>query len=471
LEANGLTGTSRPHDSDSHKRILILTAEAGFGHRSAALAIEAAFEERYGSHCKAVIANPLREAESPAILQTMAEERYDELVRKDPTLYELSYWVSDAIAPTALIEQISSVLLYDPLEELLTRHQPDVVVCTYPLFLEPLNFVFDRMGEALPLVSVITDLVTVHTIWFNPQVDLCLVPTEEARRKALRSGVPEDRVHVTGLPVHPHFGVEERPSSQIRSQLGWQTDLSTVLIVGGKRVAGVFEVARLIDRAGIDVQLAIVCSTDTDLYDRLISERWHRQVHIYGFVDNLGTLIHASDVVISKAGGLIVSETLACGRPLILCSAISGQETGNVEYVVSGQAGDWAPTPREVLTTLVRWLVPNGTLLAQRTANARRLGCPQAVYDVVDLVWNLAGHGPKPAPRGLGLRGAARLPLKAGAQVSRVIDRLEQEFRGITDAELARIAMWCIGQIETETDLKRIIQLVEQRIGESQTGG
>ena len=175
-------------------------------------------------------------------------------------------------------------------------------------------------------------------------------------------------------------------------------------------------------------------------------------------------MIHASDVVMAKAGGLIVSETLACGRPLILFSSTAGQETGNVEYVVSNKAGDWAPTPKEALACLVRWLASDGSILAERTANARRAGRPQAVYKVVDLVWDLAQAGPRPAPRDSGLRSAARLPLKAGTQVSRVVDRVEQELRGVTDAELARLATWCINQIEKETELKRVAEAVRQRI-------
>jgi hypothetical protein len=61
------------------------------------------------------------------------------------------------------------------------------------------------------------------------------------------------------------------------------------------------------------------------------------------------------------------------------------------------------------------------------------------------------------------LRAAVRLPLKASTQVTRAIDKLEQELRGVTDGELARLATWCINQIETEADLKRIAQAINQR--------
>lgn len=457
--------STAPHfpSPEERKQVLILTADAGFGHRSAAQAIEAAIEERYGDQCIATVLNPLREEGAPGILQTLAEEGHDKYVQSELGLYDLGYRISDGVATAALMEQIFSALLHDPLKELLARTRPDVVVSTYPFFLEPLSFVVDLSGEAIPLVSVITDLVAVHTIWFNPRVDLCLVPTEEARQKALRRGVPAENIHITGLPVHPRFVTEKRSPAEIRAGLGWETDLPAVLIVGGTRVSNVLEVARLIDRSGLRVQLAIVAGGDEDLYAQLNAHAWRGHVHVYGFAKDMPALIHASDVVMAKAGGLIVSEALACGRPLILFSSTAGQETGNVEYVVSNGAGDWAPTPTEALACLVRWLAGDGALLATRTANARRAGRPQAVYDVVDLIWKLAQDGPRPTRRKPGLRGAARLPLKAGTQVSRVIDRLEQELRGVTDAELARLATWCVNQIETEAELKRIADALRQR--------
>jgi 1,2-diacylglycerol 3-beta-galactosyltransferase len=91
-----------------------------------------------------------------------------------------------------------------------------------------------------------------------------------------------------------------------------------------------------------------------------MAEAWRGEAHIYGFADDMSALMHASDLVMAKGGGLIVSETLACGRPMILFSSTAGQETGNVEYVTSNEAGDWAPTPAEALASLVRWLANDG---------------------------------------------------------------------------------------------------------------
>jgi 1,2-diacylglycerol 3-beta-galactosyltransferase len=106
-----------------------------------------------------------------------------------------------------------------------------------------------------------------------------------------------------------------------------------------------------------------------------------------------------------KAGGLVITEALACGRPMILIDAIPGQETGNADYVVQNEAGALALSPVEVLEILADWLRDDGALLKQRAQNACRLGKAEAANDVADILWQAAHHRAKAA------RGAGRVRL------------------------------------------------------------
>ncbi len=67
--------------------------------------------------------------------------------------------------------------------------------------------------------------------------------------------------------------------------------------------------------------------------------------------------MHAADAIICKAGGLIVTESLACGLPLLLVDILPGQEAGNAEMILQGGAGDIATTTMEVLETLSHWMI------------------------------------------------------------------------------------------------------------------
>jgi 1,2-diacylglycerol 3-beta-galactosyltransferase len=101
-------------------------------------------------------------------------------------------------------------------------------------------------------------------------------------------------------------------------------------------------------------------------------------------------LMKASDFVVSKAGGLIVSEALASGLPMIIAEALPGQETGNMHYVVENHAGAWAPGPAEVLATALSWLRNNHAQLKECQSNAQELGKPQAAYNIARGLWGLS---------------------------------------------------------------------------------
>jgi len=100
----------------------------------------------------------------------------------------------------------------------------------------------------------------------------------------------------------------------------------------------------------------------------------------------------ASDLVISKAGGLIVSESLACALPMILTEIIPGQETGNAEYVKAAQAGITVNTPVDLLEALHHFLADDAAMLKRYTENARATGKPESAFAVADILWQ-AAHG------------------------------------------------------------------------------
>ena len=375
------------------KRILILTSDAGFGHRSAANAIAAALQETRGDRCVVEIVNPLEDNRVPTTLRKRQTD-YDRIVREMPNLYRFGYRASDAPVPSAIAERALTVMLFEAMHDIVQQHRPDAIVTTYPLYQAPLGAIFALSRHNIPLLTVVTDLATVHRLWFYDAVDLCLVPTSTVRELAIASGLFPDEVQITGIPVHPNFAREDREPVAIRAALGWQPDLTTVLAVGSKRVRHLGEVLRALNHSGLPLQLVAVAGGDEELYGEFQSTEWHTPTHVYNFVENMPTLMHAVDCVVCKAGGLIVTESLACGLPLLLVDVLPGQETGNAEFVVKGGAGELGEKPIDVLEIMYHWLDQGGARLAQHAQNARRLGRPRAAYDVAELAWAAAERGP-----------------------------------------------------------------------------
>ena len=389
------------------RRILILTADAGFGHRSAADAVAAALREMYGDACAVQVVNPLEGRHVPALLRE-SQADYDRLVREMPGLYKLGYQASDATVPTTVVESALTVMLFEAMRDLVRGYQPDAIVTTYPLYQAPLGAVYAISRRYVPLLTVITDLVTVHRLWFHEAADLCLVPTQAVRDLAVKYGLPPDNVHITGIPVRPALAREDWDRAAIRAGLGWSSGLTTALIVGSKRVGRLPDVLRALNHSGLSLQLAVVAGGDDELYHQFQTTEWHAPTHLYNFVTDMPALMRASDCIICKAGGLIVAEALASGLPLLLVDVLPGQETGNAEYVIEGGAGERAESGIAAMEIMYHWLDQDGALLAERARNARRLGRPRAAYEVAARAWKAAEQGPAARP-GLGILGRTGL--------------------------------------------------------------
>lgn len=376
-----VTGT-RP----ARKRVLILTADAGFGHRSAANAVAGALTAQYGSKCEVLIANPLEDKRAPFFLRD-SQSDYDKMVRKLPELYQLGYDASDSSFPAAIVEQALTVLLFEVMRDLLRSYRPDVIVSTYPLYQSPVRAALTILKMPVPLLVVITDLATVHRLWFSSTVDLCLVPTSIVRDLALSYGLLSSQIQVTGIPVNPEIVRDQRSAAEIRESLGWEPDLPTVLAVGSRRVDRLVDTLHILNHFGRPLQIAVVAGKDEVLYQNLKEMDWHVPVRLYEYASNVTTMMKAADMVVCKAGGLIVTESLACGRPMLLIDIIPGQETGNADYVVQNGAADLARTPVEVLEAISHLMMNNMQLLQARSEAAQSLGRPNSAFEVAEAAW------------------------------------------------------------------------------------
>ncbi len=385
------------------KRILILYAQAGFGHRSAAQAIATALQQTYGAQVVVEVFNPMDSPRTPAPIRN-AQNDYDQFVRQMPDLYKFTYDLSDTTISALVMNRVMTVTLFESVRDIIKRFQPDVIVTTYQNYLYPLDAQFLISRKHIPLITVVTDLTLVHRLWFDEVSDWTLVPTDAVRAQALDLGLPAERVRVTGIAVHPRLASDSRDRAALCAELGWCSDRVTVLAVGSKRVPHLLDTLNVLNHAGLPLQLIAIAGGDDETYNALRATEWHVPAYIYNYVDNLQLMMRAADCIVTKAGGLIVSESLAAGLPILLVDVIEGQETGNARYVVEGGAGEQAHSPIESLEIMCHWLAQDRQQLGQRAERARALGRPRAAFDIAEIAFAEAERGARPA------RDLIRLP-------------------------------------------------------------
>ncbi len=362
-------------------RLLFLFSDTGGGHRSAAEAIIEAIHLQFGEHFNIQMVDIFKDY-APLPLNYMPE-LYPRMV-KVPQAWGLGYKVTNTHRRARILTGGAYPYVRRSVRTLVRENPCDVIVSVHPLAAAPILRVLRK--DHPPFITVVTDLVTTHALWYHHRADICVVPTEIARQRAIIFGMDPEKVRVIGLPVSDRFCTPPGNSTAIKHDLGWPSDKPVILLVGGGEGMGPLEKTALaISEARLPAALVVIAGRNQKLKERLQEKSWQIPTFIYGFVKEMPEFMRGADILVTKAGPGTICEALNAGLPMILYSRLPGQEDGNVSYVISENAGLWAPDPESIVEGLRTWL--NEPEKRQYAVQAcHRLARPQAARQIARLI-------------------------------------------------------------------------------------
>ena len=377
------------------KRCLIITSDAGFGHRSAALSVAKALEVLYPGQVEILVTNPIQESNTPTVMKPI-EKGYDRSVRFSPGLYRLSYEVSDSRLVSEVVEGALALMLQRIMADTIREFKPDVILNTNEMFNTPIGRVLQETGARTPSFTVVPDLADVHSLWFSPEPDRFFIANEWVKVKALESGVPEGKLVTSGIPVSPDFSLNQVEKQALRGSLGLDPHRLTLLFVGSNRVSNLQDYLQVLESFPTPVQAVVIAGGNDELYKKLVDSHFDFPVEVRNFEKNVPQWMMASDILVTKAGGLIVSEGLAAGLPILLIDYLPGQEEGNVRFLLSHQAGAFVQNVGEFRAMIDYWLQEDASRLSQVARASAALGHPEAAMTVARVMWDAAVSQPPP---------------------------------------------------------------------------
>jgi 1,2-diacylglycerol 3-beta-galactosyltransferase len=382
-------------DTSTRVALLFLLADTGGGHRGAARAVGEALEEAYPGRFRPVLCDPLAGPGSARLLRWLTG-LYGPLIRRVPWAWGALYYGCDARWVMRLLQQTLLALADGPVAGAVAAHEPAAIVSFHPLTGGAAARASRRHSRDVPVVTVVTDLVTSHAAWRLGRPDRIAVPSAAVLRRG-RRGVPgADRCTVTGLPVSAGFrGGPLAPGERaaLRRSLGLdERRFLAVLTGGGEGSGGMAGRAAAILSSSDDIDVVAICGRNRRLRRRLArrAARASGRLKVLGFAENMPDWLRCADVVITKAGPGTIAEAACCGAPLLLTSHLPGQERGNARLVAEAGAGRYAPRRRQMLRDLGELRRNPAALEAMRAASGR-LGRPGAATAVAALLAGLTG--------------------------------------------------------------------------------
>ncbi|TAL18398.1 galactosyldiacylglycerol synthase [bacterium] len=368
------------------KRILSISVSAGAGHVRAAQALCAA-GEKYFEGVETIHLDLLDLV--PSLFKKSYGEGYLKLVERHPALWGYFYEKTNHTRSDSKLRRLQYAverLNTKKLEKLIEQLKPDAIIATHFMPAQLLSRLLGREELNLPVWVAVTDF-DVHSLWIQKHMRGYFAANGEVAFRMAAMGIDPSAVRVTGIPLMPVFS-ETLSKDECRKELGLSPGKTTFLMMsGGAGIGGIDGLAkRVLDVEG-DFQVVAIAGRNEVLHSGLreLAKRYPGKLFPMGFTTTIERVMAASDIAITKPGGLTSSECLAMGLGMIVVSPIPGQEERNAEYLMENGA---ALKAHDVagLEYRVRLLLGDRERITALRRNALALGRPEAARSALEAV-------------------------------------------------------------------------------------
>ena len=359
------------------KSLLILTASFGEGHNAAARNLREALAA-VSPETKVIVCDPFLEAYGR--LNRLCAKAYLGIINHLPGLWQKAFEILDK---TELVEQHMGLhgTAADLLERLLDEHRPETVVSVYPGCNHLLDLVARRrVRRPYRTVTIITDSLTINSVWLRPHSDLFLVANDATGQIVREAGVPSEKILAPGFPVPPVFATLEDRHKTPPTDGRWKV----LYVVNSARHLAPSIVRELLQIK--HVALTVTVGRDENLRRRVEAASNGSSPAIHGWTPELPRLMAENHILISKAGGATVQETLAACTPMILTQVVPGQEEGNARLILENGAGTLATTPAAISAAVREAIADGGRVWHGWHRAVTALSRPAAAEEIARLL-------------------------------------------------------------------------------------
>ncbi len=320
------------------KKILIMYATYGTGHRSIAKYVEEYFKSK---NEEIKIKNiDLLDYVMPKIGKATTKISNKIILAGNPILWGMIYKFFDSkITTFGTYRLISKFFDSEALKREVIAYKPDLVISTH-FFASTSISRYKKKGYIdSKLVTIITDYQS-HELWLQNQKceDAIIVASKDEKREIVKKGVDSSKVRIYGIPISTKFN-EEYNRESILKKLSISGKKPIYLFFGGGGCGSTTSLPYLKEliKLNLNADIIFVSGNNTDVKikaQKLVQKYDASNVRVFGFVTNVPELMAISEAVITKPGGITITECLTLKRPMILINKTAGHEKGNFKYLI-----------------------------------------------------------------------------------------------------------------------------------------
>lgn len=366
-------------------RVLVLSIPTGGGHHSTGTAIVKKLTE-LGAVAQMV---DVYRYVSP-IIEKSVSKGYLMSTKYAPEIYGREYRRCEKRKNSSRIRVAKTFNYFISIEFLpcVTDFEPDVIICTHVMAVQVIESLKKRgkIKKDIKIVGIITDF-TIHPFWEETNLDYYVTASEMLNYQALKKGMDVNKIIPIGIPIDEKFE-KALSKSDAREKLGI-ADKKTILIMSGSMGYGsVIKHIKRLDKLDDDFQMLVVCGNNEKMRRNVCMLETKKDKYVYGFAKNVDVMMDASDCIVTKPGGLTVSESLAKGLPLLLFNPIPGQEDRNLEFLLNNGYAQFI-TDTYPIDEAIYQLFNNSWKFSNLSEGVKYIGKPNATKEICEFVMRL----------------------------------------------------------------------------------
>ncbi len=323
------------------------------------------------------------------IFKRLYSETYLQMVTHAPDLWGYLYEQSERkpYQKKSIIKSFDQ-LNYKRYLNALRELNPDAILCTHFLPYISVSSELRKNNITAPVFAVTTDF-DVHQLWVDRIIERYFVYHEESAWQLQSKKIPAEKISITGIPIMPEFRSKGKQKN-VRVKLGINSNQFTVLVLSGG--FGIGRLKEIVEHTAgtlsgfdnINFNLLIVCGKNAKAQTEIQELEFPKNVtpYVYGFIDNMHEFMDASDLLISKAGGLTSAEAMAKSLPILIVDPIPGQESRNTDIIVEHGAG-WKAINLPNLSYKLRQIINTRNILTKARKATQHLSKPDAATTIL----------------------------------------------------------------------------------------
>jgi len=353
-------------------KVLLLTAGYGEGHNAAARGLHAALTER-GAAAEIIDLFAL----TGGAFYERSRRDYIALINRAPRIWAAVFGLIDRVPIVPLTLPFLGKMRR-ALAALLAEKQPLAVVSVYPLYAYLIRQLYpDPAARPFAFHTVVTDSITINSVWYRAPSDTFLLPNDATARVMASAGVPAEKLRVFGFPVQPTFARARPPRPappppRILYMINAHPDQAPGIV------------ARLLQIPGL--QLTVTYGRDETLRQRLEAAVAGRPIELHGWTDRMPDFLMTHHLLIGKAGGATVQESIAASTPMLVTQVVPGQEEGNARLLFENECGALCPTAEALAAKIESLFANDASEWRQWERNIARLAKPDAALQIADFL-------------------------------------------------------------------------------------